>query len=156
MDFFHINLKAVNNDTLKDGAVVSAHSKELGIADIYPQAVRHSPNGHMIAIFSDTEYSIHRAQNFKNSGFGQGTDLVWAHSGDYAVREAFSIKIFQQQSNQLVCEIKTDFVVEQLFGGPLLAAKAADFVVFYDWSTAKVIRRIDVAPKKIVWNEKGT
>ena len=29
-------------------------------------------------------------------------------------------------------------------------------MIFYDWDTAKVIRRIDVLPKKIIWNELGT
>lgn len=70
------------------------------------------------------------------------------------MREAFSIKIFK--NNTLSYEMKTDFIVEQLFPGPLLAAKSADFVIFYDWETAKVIRRIDVSPKKIVWNETNT
>jgi len=38
----------------------------------------------------------------------------------------------------------------------LLAAKGPDFIVFYDWETAKVIRRIDSPPKKVFWNDNGT
>jgi coatomer subunit beta' len=120
------------------------------------QGVRHSPNGHLFAVFSDTEYSIYRSQSFKNAGLGLGTDLVWSSSGDYAVREAFSIKVFSATNNQLICELKTDFIVEQLFGGPLLAARGPDFIVFYDWTTIKIIRRIDSPPRKLYWNDTGT
>ena len=108
-EFFTLNLKALSGN-FADGQLVSVNSKELGISDIYPCGVRHSPNGHLFAIFSDSEYTIYRSQNFKNSGFGQGTDLVWASNGDFAVREAFSIKIFK--NNTLSYEMKTDFIVE--------------------------------------------
>ena len=43
--------------------------------------------------------------------------------------------------------------MEQLFGGVLLGARGGDFIIFYHWDTAKVIRKIDVTPKKIIWNE---
>lgn len=76
--------------------------------------MRHSPNGHSFAVYSDSEYSIYRAQNFKNAGFGQGTDLVWGPVVDsYAVRDAFSIKTYK--NNTLAYEMKTDYQVEQLF-----------------------------------------
>lgn len=43
-----------------------------------------------------------------------------------------------------------------MFPGPLLAVRSSEFIIFYDWDTAKVIRRIDVVPKKVVWSENGT
>lgn len=52
--------------------------------------------------------------------------------------------------------MKTDYLVEGLYGGPLLAAKSSEYVIFYDWELAKVVRRIDIAAKKIIWNEAGT
>ncbi|CAD8136859.1 unnamed protein product [Paramecium octaurelia] len=152
-EFFTINLKAINN-TSNDGQIVQTNPKELGISDIYPCGVRHSPNGHLFAIFSDSEYTIYRSQNFKNSGFGSGTDLIWSSSGDYAVKEIFSIKLFK--NNTLSYEMKTEYLVDQLFAGPVLCAKFTDFIVFYDWETAKVIRRIDVSPNKVIWNETNT
>ena len=54
------------------------------------------------------------------------------------------IFILFRNSNNLHCELKTDYIVEGLYGGPLLCAKSQDFVVFYDWETAKVVRRIKV------------
>ena len=125
----------------------------MGISDIYPSGIRHSPNGHMFAVFSDSEYLIYRA-NFKNSGFGEGTDLVWSPAGDYAVRSSFSIKLFK--NNALAYEMKTDFQVEQLYSGPLLCARGSEFVIFYDWETAKVIRRIDVIALKVIWNDQNS
>lgn len=108
-EFFTINLKAVQSYG-PDGTNVNVSSKDLGISDIYPAGIRHSPNGHMFAVFSDSEFLIYRSQNFKNCGFGQGTDLVWAPNGNYAVRESFSIKIYKESI--LSYEIKTDFIVE--------------------------------------------
>ena len=34
-----------------------------------------------------------------------------------------------------------------------MGARSTDFVVFYHWETAKIVRRIDVSPKKIIWND---
>jgi coatomer subunit beta' len=38
-------------------------------------------------------------------------------------------------------------VIENLFGGPLLAAKSNEYIVFYDWENAQVVRRIDISAK---------
>jgi coatomer subunit beta' len=109
--------------------------------------IRHAPNGHTFAVFNDSEYILYRSQTFKSCGFGQGTDLVFAANGDFAVRDSYSIRIIQSNNTQH-CELKTDYLIEGLFGGPLLVAKASDFIIFYDWETARVIRRIDVPAKK--------
>ena len=37
-----------------------------------------------------------------------------------------------------------------------MGAKSSEFIIFYDWETAKVIRRIDVSPKKVIWNDTNT
>lgn len=65
------NLKAINmadEENLKDGEKMNVQVKELGVSDIFPQSVKHSPNGHTFVICSDDEYSIFRSQNFKNVG----------------------------------------------------------------------------------------
>lgn len=36
------------------------------------------------------------------------------------------------------------------------AIRSTEFIVFYDWETCKVIRRIDIVAKKIYWNEAGS
>jgi coatomer subunit beta' len=49
--------------------------------------------------------------------------------------------------------IKPDYKLTGLFGGCLLCVKSKDFIVFYDWKTAKVIRRIDISPTKVIWDD---
>ncbi len=108
-------------DSARDGEIIRLPNvKELGHSDFYATGVRHAPNGHQFAIFNDREYAIFRSQNFKGCGFGQGCDFVWSHNSDYAVRESFSVKVFRSANNQLHFELKTDYSVEGLFGGPLL------------------------------------
>jgi len=51
--------------------------------------------------------------------------------------------------------LRASFAAEGIFGGQLLAARSADFVNFYDWSECRVVRRIDVCPRKIFWSETG-
>jgi coatomer subunit beta' len=29
-------------------------------------------------------------------------------------------------------------------------------VVFYDWETGRLVRRIDISPKKLYWNDNNT
>lgn len=44
---------------------------------------------------------------------------------------------------------------EGIFGGHCLAVKGSDCVVFLDWEEGALIRRIDVLPRAIYWNETG-
>ena len=81
----------------------------MGISDVYPTGLRHSANSHNVAVFNDSEYIIYKTQNFKNSAFGQGTDVVWSLTGDYALRDGSKVKVIKQNSNQLIAEILIDF-----------------------------------------------
>ncbi len=54
------------------------------------------------------------------TGFGNGTDVVWSPSGDYAVRDSYNIKIMKGNTNAQIGNFKPDFQVEELFGGVLL------------------------------------
>lgn len=51
---------------------------------------------------------------------GNGSDLVWSYGGDYAVKENFSVKAFEGSTNAQLFDLSTDYVVEALYGGPLL------------------------------------
>lgn len=50
----------------------------------------------------------------------------------YSVRDGSVVRIFKS-TGEVVVEIRPDFTVEGLFGGPLLAVKSQEFVIFYDW-----------------------
>lgn len=122
LEIFSANLKALNvkdEDAIKDGEKVSLQTKDLGTCDIYPTSVKHSPNGHVFALYNDSEYILYRTQTFKNSGYGSGTDLVWSINGDFAVRDKYSIILYKNNNVQYET-IKPEFIVEELYGGPLL------------------------------------
>jgi len=51
---------------------------------------------------------------------GNGSDLVWSNGGDYAVKDGFTVRAFEGSSNTQLFEFSTDYLIEGLFGGPLL------------------------------------
>ena len=122
LEIFSANLKALNvkdQEAIKDGEKISLPTKDLGTCDLYPTAVKHAPNGHVFALYNDIEYIIYRSQNFKNSGYGSGTDLVWSINGDFAVRDKLALVLYKNNNVQYN-SIKPEYVVEELYGGPLL------------------------------------
>lgn len=52
---------------------------------------------------------------------------------------------------------KTNFTNEGIFGGRLLGIKSKEFIIFYDWDSFNVVRRVDVnpSPKNVYWSENG-
>ena len=65
-DIFTANLKAIPKKDLIDGTVVSYGEKEVGRSDIYPQSVKHSPNGVNFMVGDGEEFVIYRSTGFKN------------------------------------------------------------------------------------------
>lgn len=45
---------------------------------------------------------------------------------------------------------------EGIFGGYTLAVKGQDCVNFFDWNEGVFLRKIDVVPRQVMWNETGT
>ena len=45
--------------------------------------------------------------------------------------------------------------LEGIDGGHLLAARSAGSLLFYDWDTGHVVRRIEIAAKRVFWSENG-
>ena len=45
--------------------------------------------------------------------------------------------------------------MDKIFGGRYIAVCSSDFVCFYDWTECRLIRRIDVCPKDVIWSEDG-
>ena len=44
---------------------------------------------------------------------------------------------------------------DRIFGGNCLGVQGPDCIVFFDWEQGEFIRKIDVAPSQIFWNEVG-
>jgi len=151
------NLKQAEeaNEAEKVGVAI----KDMGSSELFPQTVAHHPNGRLFAVCGDGEYVIYTAQALRNKSFGQALEFVWSHDGGYATRDANGkVAIFQDFKE--ATSFKPAFNAEELYGGRLLGIKGTagggdGFVCFHDWTTGRLIRRIDVTPLTVYWSESG-
>lgn len=81
---------------------------------------------------------------------------MWAQdSNEYAIRESTSrVKLFRSFKEKPV-NLKIPFSAEGIFGGNLLAIKSNSFIVFYDWESGVIVRRVDVSATNVFWSETG-
>ncbi|KAG2656949.1 hypothetical protein PVAP13_1KG120700 [Panicum virgatum] len=151
-----VNIKSVGVDNeIADGDRLPLAVKELGSCDLYPQTLRHNPNGRFVVVCGDGEYIIYTALAWRNRSFGSALEFVWSTDGEYAVRESTSrIKIYSKNFQEKK-SIRPSFSAERIFGGVLLAMCTNDFICFYDWAECRLIRRIDVNVKNLYWADSG-
>ncbi|KAL4583909.1 hypothetical protein LXL04_008495 [Taraxacum kok-saghyz] len=150
-----VNIRSVGADyEVSDGERLPLAVKELGTCDLYPQSLKHNPNGRFVVVCGDGEYIIYTALAWRNRSFGSALEIVWSSDGECAVRESTSkIKIFNK-SFQEKKSIRPTFSVERIYGGSLLAMCSNDFICFYDWE-CRLIQRIDVTVKNLYWADSG-
>ncbi|XP_075100485.1 coatomer subunit beta'-1 isoform X2 [Nicotiana tabacum] len=151
-----VNIKSVGADyEVTEGERLPLAVKELGTCDLYPQSLKHNPNGRFVVVCGDGEYIIYTALAWRNRSFGQALEIVWSSDGEYAVRESTSrIKIFSKNFQEKK-SIRPTFSAEHIYGGTLLAMCSNDFICFYDWTECRLIRRIDVNVKNLYWADSG-
>lgn len=142
-----------------DGQRLAVSSRELGSTEVYPQTLQHSPNGRFVTVCGDGEYIIYTALAWRNKAFGTGTSFAWApDSNSYAVLEGKSRVRVYKNSKERVGLIKGGmggWAVEGLHGGSLLGARGNGFVIFWDWETGAIVRRIEVDATSISWSANG-
>ena len=152
------SLKGLAKDNeIVDGEKISMNIRDLGACEVYPQTLMHNCNGSFIVICGDGEWIIYTSQALRNKAFGQGLDFVWSASGtgDYAVRESISrVRIFKnfKEHKQVSLPMSS---ADGLFGGQCLSVKGSDCIIFFDWEEGDFIRKIDVSPSQVFWNEAG-
>lgn len=141
----------------------NTHSKNLGVCDIFPSNIKHSPNGRFVAVFNNTDYIIYTQLAWRNKSFGSCQQFVWCHnSTSYATLLNGKIKIFKNfkeiNSKSLLDTLidNSPSYVEKIFGGALLGIYSNNSLVFLDWESFDLIRRIEVDPEKIIWNSENT
>lgn len=151
-----VNIKTIGSDVeVTDGERLPLAVKELGSCDLYPQNLKHNPNGRFVVVCGDGEYIIYTALAWRNRSFGSALEFVWSSDGEYAARESTSrIKIFSKTFQEKK-SIRPTFSAERIFGGTLLAMCSNDFICFYDWAECRLIRRIDVNVKNLYWADSG-
>lgn len=139
----------------KDGEIVPLVSREMETCEIFPQTVKHSPNGRFFVVCGDGEYVIKSARAFRNQGYGTANEFAWSTSyvGDFAVREQYKIKVMRGSDEHY--NFRAGFTVECIFGGYLLGVRSDEFICFYDWEKGTLVRRIDACPKQVYWSDSG-
>ncbi|VDM53336.1 unnamed protein product [Angiostrongylus costaricensis] len=150
------NLKTLDaeaSEAIQDGERLPLSVKDLGACEIYPQTLSHSSNGRFVVACGDGEYIVYTAMALRNKDFGQALEFVWASDPNmFAIREsATSVKIKKNFKDYK--QIRTDTVLEGIEGGPLLAARSPSSLCFYDWETAQLVRRIEIAAKHVYWSD---
>lgn len=151
-----VNIKSVGAGfEVTDGERLPLAVKELGTCDLYPQSLKHNPNGRFVVVCGDGEYIIYTALAWRNRSFGSALEFAWSSDGEYSVKESTSkIKIFNKNFQEKK-SIRPTFSAEHIYGGTLLALCSNDFICFYDWVECRLIRRIDVNVKNLYWADSG-
>eukprot|EP00981_Chlorochromonas_danica_P000867 scaffold211_cov168-Ochromonas_danica.AAC.8 len=157
-DIQTISLRGLNRENeLVDGERVSVSTRDLGACEVYPQSLAHNCNGSFIVVCGDGEYIIYTSQALRNKAFGSALDFVWSSvgSGDYAIRESISrVRTFKnfKDNKQISLPVSS---ADGIFSGHCLGVKGPDCVLFYTWDEGVLVRKIDVVPTAIYWNETG-
>ena len=147
------NLQTVSDDAFVEGTRIPLSVKELGSTEIFPTSLNHSPNGRFVTVVGDGEYIIYTALAWRNKSFGAGNSFAWAgDSNTYAVLEGkLQIHLFRNFKERPSPAMKGlgSWIIDGLHGGTLLGARGNTFVVFWDWETGEIVRRIDVEAKNV-------
>lgn len=161
-DVLSANIQTVHDDaaSIPEGGRLPLSIKELGTTEIFAASLAHSPNGRFITVVGDGEYIVYTALAWRNKAFGNGSSFAWAgDSNTYAVLESrMKIRVYKNFKERSGAGMKGSgsWAIEGLHGGTLLAARGNGFVVFWDWESGEIVRRIDVDAKNIFWSGSGS
>jgi coatomer subunit beta' len=147
---FSINLKQIQNE-VKDGEVIDIPAKSLGSTEHFPLAIRYSPNGRYFAVLSDKEFVISTSGVYRNSCVGTCSDISWNEGETFAIKEGSSVKIYKELKEHK--NFKPGFSFDAVLGGPFISVRTTDSIYLYDSDNGIFIRKIDVTPTQVIWNE---
>lgn len=111
-----------------------------------------------VTVCGDGEYIIYTSLAWRNKAFGSGTSFAWASdSNTYAVLEGKSkLRVYRNfKERPGLIKSSGSWAVEGIHGGPLLGARGNGFVMFWDWETGAVVRRIEVDATNVTWSGNG-
>ena len=150
-NLFSLNLKQVDHDT-KDGEIITIPPKQLGSSEVFPNKLNYSPNGRYFSILSDQEFIISTSGVYRASCTGNCSDISWNEGESFVIKDGNNVKIFNNLKEEK--SFKPGFSFDGVFGGPLFAVKTDEAIFLYDVENTIFIRKIDVVPNKIIWNDK--
>lgn len=147
---YSINLKTLPAEN-KDGDNISYSPKQLGSTELFPLALRFSPNGRYFAVLSDKDFVISTSGVYRDSCVGSCSDLAWNTASDFIVKDGLNLKIYKNLKEETL--FKPGFQFENVFSGAQFSLKTSDALYFYDFETQVFIRKIDVSPLNVIWSE---
>ncbi|CAL1699924.1 unnamed protein product [Somion occarium] len=154
------NLQTVHTEDLADGNRIPLSIKELGTTEIYSTSLCHSPNGRFVTVVGDGEYIVYTALAWRNKAFGNGNSFAWAgDSNTYAVLEGrLKLRVYKNFRERTGAGMKGagSWSIDGIHGGTLLGARGSGFVIFWDWETGEIVRRIEADAKNIFWSGTGS
>ncbi|KAH9947204.1 coatomer beta [Amylocystis lapponica] len=154
------NIQTIQDDVVTEGNRIPLSIKELGTTEIYATSLNHSPNGRFVTVVGDGEYIVYTALAWRNKAFGNGNSFAWAgDSNTYAVLEGrMKVRVFKNFRERKEAGMKGagSWSIDGLHGGTLLAARGSGFVLFWDWETGEIVRRIEVDAKNVFWSGTGS
>ncbi|KAK0207142.1 coatomer protein [Desarmillaria ectypa] len=143
-----------------DGARLPISLKEIGSSEIFATSLIHSPNGRFVTVVGDGEYITYTALAWRNKSFGNGISFAWApDSNTYAVLEnRVKLRVYKNFRERSGAGMKGvgSWSMDGIHGGTLLGARGSGFVVFWDWESGEIVRRIDVDAQNIYWSGTGS
>ncbi|KAK0491647.1 coatomer protein [Armillaria novae-zelandiae] len=143
-----------------DGARLPISLKEIGSSEIFATSLIHSPNGRFVTVVGDGEYITYTALAWRNKSFGNGVSFAWApDSNTYAVLEnRVKLRIYKNFRERGGVGMKGvgSWSMDGIHGGTLLGARGSGFVMFWDWESGEIVRRIDVEAQNIYWSGTGS
>ena len=147
-EVFTSTLQAAVEDATPEGARIPLPPRELGSTEIYANAIVYYPKGRFVTIIGNGEYIIYTSLAWRNKAFGSGNSFAWGNNfNTYAVQEGkLKIKVYRnfREKKDGAPKGVGAFGIEGVHGGPLLGARGGGFVVFWDWETGDIVRRVDV------------
>lgn len=147
------NIQTIQDEVVAEGNRIPLSIKELGTTEIFATSLSHSPNGRFVTVVGDGEYIVYTALAWRNKAFGSGNSFAWAgDSNTYAVLEGRTkIRVFKNFRERSGAGMKGtgSWSIDALHGGTLLAARGIGSVLFWDWESGEIVRRIEVEAKNV-------
>lgn len=147
------NIQTIQEDSVADGNRIPLSVKELGTTEVFATSLVHSPNGRFITVVGDGEYIVYTALAWRNKAFGNGNSFAWAgDSNTYAVLEGrMKVRVYKNFRERGGAGMKGagSWAIDGLHGGTLLGARGTGFVLFWDWESGEIVRRIEVDAKNV-------
>ena len=140
----------IQNET-KDGEVIDIQPKSLGSTELFPLNLKFSPNGRHFSVLSDKDFVVSTSGVYRSNCVGTGTDLAWINESDFVVKDEKHVRLYKNFKEYK--SLKPGFSFENVFGGPYFSVKTADALFLYDFESTAFVRKIDVSPHTVVWND---